>query len=184
MRDDRPASSDVELDDEFSHYQELPEDQLREHFTDHIGIGIWGRAGDKDVYIGDTIYHVGGRLWGIDAGAVIQTNLLFSPTDDRVMKNNDFLANRMDPLRHFDNLEVIRESDKVIWKAANRETICYPPYWEIKGEHFGLDLDIKVSGIGDSVPHLGTWQDFTANGVAGNEQLGTAEGSFTYNGER
>jgi len=71
----------------------------------------------------------------------------------------------------------------VIWKVGDRQIICYPPYWEIKGEHFGLDLDIKISGIGNSVPHHGTWHDFATNGVAGNEQIGRAEGTFTYNGE-
>jgi len=183
MTDSQRASSDVQLADEFSHFQELPKDHLSEHFQDHLGIGIMGRAGDKDVFLGCTIYHVGGRLWGMEDGALIQTNVVLSPTDDRLMKNNDFIANRMDPLGHFDNFEAVREANKVVWKAGDRQIICYPPYWELKGEHLGVDINMKLSGIGKSIPYHGIWQDLATNGVAGNEQLAKAEGSFTCNGE-
>jgi hypothetical protein len=183
MKDNKPPSSDVQLTDELSHFQELPEDQLREHFQDHIGMGIFGKAGDKDILLVNTIYHVGGRLWGIEDGALIQTNLVVSSTGDRVMKNNEFVANRLDPLGHFDNFEVVQEADKVIWKAGNRQVICRPPYWDLKGEHLGVDIDIKISGIGTSIPYHGSWGDLATTGVAGNEQLAKAEGNLTYNGE-
>src|ERR1039458_6480103 len=177
MQDNKPPSSDVQLTDELSHFQELPKDQLREHFGDHNGIGIFGKAGDKDILLVNVIYHVGGRLWGLEDSALVQTVLLLSSTDDRVMKNNDFVGNRLDPIRHFDNFEVVQEADKVIWKAGNRQIICRPPYWELKGEHLGVDIDIRVCGIGKSIPYHGTWDGLATSGVAGNEQLGRAEGS-------
>src|ERR1039458_6075010 len=182
-KDNERASSDVPLTDELSHFQELPEDQLREHFMDHLGIGIFGKAGDKDLALIDVIYHVGGRLWGNEDTALIETGLLLSSAHDRVMKNNDFVGHRLEPLVHFDNFEVVQEADKVIWKAGNRQIICDPPYWELKGEHLGVDIDIRVCGIGKSIPYHGTWDGLATSGVAGNEQLGRAEGSITYDGE-
>jgi hypothetical protein len=176
------STTDVTLADEYSHLHELPEDQRAVHFQDHIGMGIFGKAGDKDVLVTCVIYHVGGRLWGLEDAALIQTNIIVAATDDRVMKNTKFVANRMDPLGHFDNFEVTRDADQVVWKAGNRQIIARPPCWELKGEHMGVDMDITLTGIGTSIPYHGTWDGLATTGVAGNEHLATAEGSFTYEG--
>jgi hypothetical protein len=182
MPNDTILTTDVTLEDEDSHLHELPQSDLAEHFQDHVGFGVFGKAGDKDVLITGIIYHVGGRLWGIDDGALIQTNIIIASTDDRVMKHTDFVANRMDPIAHFDNFEVTRDAEQVVWKAGNRQFIARPPYWELKGEHMGVDMDLRMTGIGKSIPYHGTWDGLATTGVGGNEHLAKAEGGFTYEG--
>lgn len=177
------AHSDVVAADDAAHFQDLPEDHLAEHFQDHIGIGIFGKAGDKDILFVCTIYHVGGRQWGIKDGAVMQTNLVVSPTDVRTMGNNSFVANRLDPIASFDNFVIESEANKVTWRVGQREIISQPPHWHVKGEHMGVDVDLHISGLGKSIPYHGTWDKLAKVGVAGNEQLGCAEGRITYKGE-
>lgn len=177
------ATSDVRLADEAEHFQELPPGHLETHFQDHIGLGIFGKSGDKDILFVCTIYHVGGSDWGIADGAVMQTDLVISPTDAREMRNNPFVANRMAPIKSFANFSVDWSGEAVTWRAGNREIICQPPYWRVKGEHMGIDVDIRISGQGKSIPYHGTWDQLPVCGVAGNEQLGKATGCITYQGE-
>jgi len=176
------ASSDVRLIDEAAHHHELPADHLAEHFQDHIGVGIFGKSGDKDIVFVCTIYHVGGRQWGIQDGAVMQTSLVVSPTDVRTMRDNAFVANRLDPISRCDDFEVVRTDDVVTWRAGQREIVCQPPHWHVVGEHMGVDVDIHIHGQGRSIPYHGTWDKLPTAGVAGNEQLGIAEGRITWQG--
>lgn len=181
---DRTASSDVAIADEGPHFQQLPEGHLDEHFGDHVGIGIFGKAGDKDVLFVCTIYHIGGRAWGIKDGAIMQTDLVISDSDgDRVMRDNEFVANRLDPIATFDNFEIRQTDRAVTWCAGNREIVCRPPYWEIKGEHLGVDVNLIIAGDGPAIPYHGSWDNIGEAGVAGNEQLGTAQGTISYQGE-
>jgi hypothetical protein len=182
MTDNTAHTVSDRLRAEASHFQKLPQAQNAEHFQDHVGISIWGKAGDVDIFFGATMYHVGGRKWGFDDAALNQTYLLITPTGDRTMGNNAFVANRMDPVSRFDFRETV-EHDKVTWTAGNREVTFSPPVWEVRGEHFGVDLDLKLTGIGDPVPYHGTWDGLVEHGVAGNEVLCQAQGSCTYNGK-
>ena len=175
--------TDVKLLDEAAHAHELSDEHIKEHFQDHIGIGIFGRSGDKDILFVTTIYHVGGRKWGIKDGAVMQTDLVISDTHDRQMKDNEFVANRMDPIKSFDDFSVTTEEDRIVWKAGNRQVIARPPIWEVKGEHLGVEVDLELTAIGSAVPYHGTWDKLAEAGVAGNEQLAKATGSITYQGE-
>ncbi|NNC37659.1 MAG: hypothetical protein EX271_08210 [Acidimicrobiales bacterium] len=175
--------TDVKAKDEFSHVQELPPEQLKEHFQDHIGIGIFGRAGDMDVLVVGTIYRVGGDVWGIKDGCLLQTNMLASLPGDRVMRDNSFVGNRMDPANVYTDLKVTHNDDEVVWAVGNRKIICRPPFWELKGEHMGVDINIRITGTGKSMPYHGLWENLPETGIGGNEQLGRAEGSFTHNGK-
>ncbi|MBU3950105.1 MAG: hypothetical protein KJ882_08350 [Proteobacteria bacterium] len=184
MKHQKDATSNVKIVDEMSHVHELPKEHLAEHFQDHIGAMVLGKAGDNDIFVCSTIYHVGGRLWGIKDGALVQTNLIIAPSDQRKMQNNDFVGNRLDPMKSFSNFQIVQESDKGVWIAGNRRMVCCPPYWEMKGEHMGVDLDLTMGGIGESIPYHGPWSDLSAKGVAGNEHLGWAEGSLTFKGKK
>lgn len=183
MKRQRKATSDVRLDEEMGHVDELPAGDRAEHFQDHNGIAVFGKCGDFDVLVVGTIYHVGGRLWGIEDGAVQQTNLIISPNNQRRMHNNDFVGNRMDPMGAYHDFEEVREPDRLIWKAGNRQLIFHPPYWELHGEHMGVGLDLMIGGIGQAIPYHGAWKDLAQSGVAGNEHLGWAEGTITFEGK-
>jgi|GEM_PF-2770897 len=176
------AYSDVILADEFSQMQNLPEEQRAEHFQDHIGIGVFGRVGELDVMLAGTIYRVGGDVWGMEDGCLLQTNMIVAEPGDREMKNNTFVGHRFDAANTYPNLSVTHEPDSVIWSAGNRQIICRPPYWELKGEHMGVDIDIRFTGTGNCMPYHGPWDKLAETGIAGNEQLGRAEGHFTHDG--
>lgn len=167
---------------EASHFQDLPAGHAEAHFQDHVGIGVFGKAGDKDILFVCTIYHVGGREWGLRDGAVMQTNLLVSPTDVRTMGDNRYVANRLDPIASFDNFAITQTADAVTWRAGAREIECRPPQWRVRGEHLGVDVDLVITGIGEPVPYHGTWDQLAKVGVAGNEQLGRATGRISYQG--
>lgn len=174
--------TDVVAADEYSHMQELPQGELKEHFQDHIGIGVFGRAGDFDVMVVGTIYRVGGDVWGIKDGCLLQTNMIACLPGDREMEDTPFVGNRNDPANVYTDFSVTHEDDQVVWSAGNRQIICRPPIWELKGNHMGVDIDIRLTGTGKSMPYHGPWNQLNETGIAGNEQLGRAEGQFTYNG--
>jgi hypothetical protein len=90
------ALSDVRLADEVARVHQLPAEHLAEHFQDHIGIGTFGKSGDMDILFVCTIYHVGGRQWGIKDGAVMQTNLVVttSPRAGPEPRRDDGVAKR------------------------------------------------------------------------------------------
>lgn len=173
----------VTAKDEDSHTEVLSAADRAEHFQDHIGIGVFGRCGDLDILVTSTIYHVGGRVWSVQDAALLQTNFLVNDSSNRTMTDNAFVGNRLDPVSAFTNFEIKSEGDSVIWCAGNRQTICKPPFWEIKGEHLGVDIDIRLRGIGKALPYRGAWDQLSTSGIAGNELLAKAEGQVSYQGK-
>ncbi|BFM08262.1 hypothetical protein [Halioxenophilus aromaticivorans] len=175
---------DYPVTDDASHVDKLPSSDNAEHFQDHAGLFLWGTAGDVDLFFGATMYHVGGRKWGFDDGALNQSFLMIVPNNqqDREMSDNTFISNRLDPMRRFDFHESI-ESDKVIWQAGNRVMTFSAPTWTVKGEHFGIDLDITFTAEGAPIPYHGDWAGLTQRKVAGNEVLCKGEGSCTVDGK-
>ena len=57
MSNNRPATSDVTLADEKSHWDELPQEHLAEHFMDYIDIMVMGKAEGNDIWLVAGIYH-------------------------------------------------------------------------------------------------------------------------------
>lgn len=176
---------DYPVTDDASQYQRMPAADNAEHFQDHAGLFLWGTAGDVDLFFAATMYHVGGRKWGFEDGAFNQSVLLITPNGKagRVMENNSFVSNRMDPMRRFDFKETV-DKDRVVWQAGNRTMTFSAPTWEVRGEHFGVDLDLKFTAEGPPVPYHGDWAGMVARGgVAGNEVICKGEGTCTHGGK-
>ncbi|GAB3101606.1 hypothetical protein G8770_14310 [Aestuariicella hydrocarbonica] len=175
---------DYPIIDDASHFQRVPVEDNAEHFQDHAGLFLWGTAGDVDLFFGATMYHVGGRKWGFDDGALNQSFLLITPNgrDGRTMTNDTFVSNRMDPMCRFDFKETV-EDDKVTWQAGNRIITFSAPTWTVTGEHFGIDLDITFTAEGKPAPYHGDWAGLVDRKVAGNEVLCHGEGTCTYEGK-
>lgn len=174
---------EVTLADEDSHLGELSEDDLAEHFQDHLGIGVFGRAGGKDILVTSTLYHVGGRVWSLAEAGIIHTNFILADPANRKMHNNEFVGNRFDPIAAANDFGIERRDGAVIWRIGDRQTICRPPHWEIKGEHLGVNVDIRLTAIGKALPYRGAWEKLAETKIAGNELLARAEGTVTYDGE-
>jgi hypothetical protein len=183
MSDIDSSFGDYAVRDDASHHQKMPEADNAQHFQDHAGVFLWGKAGDVDLFFGGTVYHVGGRKWGFDEGAFNQSFLLITPNGrkDRTMVDNEFVSNRMDPIRRFDFTETV-DDECVVWRAGQRELISQAPAWALRGEHFGVDLDVRLTAVGPPVDYHGDWAGMVDRGVAGNEVLCRGEGTCTYGG--
>lgn len=183
MSDIESSFGGYSIRDDASHYEKMPEADNAEHFQDHAGLFLWGTAGDVDLFFGGTMYHIGGRKWGFDDAAFNQSFLLITPngSNDRGMVDNEFVSNRMDPIRRFDFKETV-DDKRVVWQAGNRELIFQAPTWTLRGEHFGVEVDVRLTALGKPVDYHGDWAGMVERGVAGNEVLCRGEGTCTYGG--
>ena len=183
MSDNRAAFANYPINHDASHFQKMPAEENAEHFQDHGGLFLWGKAGDVDLFFGATMYHIGGRKWGFDDGAFNQSFLLITPNGkgDRTMQDNAFVSNRMDPMRRFEFKETAAE-DRVVWQAGDREMSFTAPTWNVRGEHFGIDLDLEFTALGAPVPYHGDWEGLVERGVGGNEVLCRGHGTCTHGG--
>ncbi len=184
MSDNGGHTFDYPVRDDASQYQRLPADENAVHFEDHNGLFLWAKAGEVDLFFGGTIYHVGGSKWGFEDGALNQTFLLVTPNgkNDRTMAANDFVSNRMDSIRTFGFEETVHD-DRVVWRAGNRELVSSAPTWELTGEHFGVDVDLKFTADGAPDYFSGNWAGLPRRRIGGNEVLCRGKGSCTYDGK-
>lgn len=151
---------------------------------DYISILVVGKSEGNDISLIVGIYHIGGKVWGITDGAVQNTVLMITPSNQSTMRNNAFISNRIDPIKSYDNFRLVQEPDRVVWEAGNRQIVSRPPYWEIKGENNGVILDLTVGGLGDAFPYHGaTWAELPTKGIAGYEQVAWATGTITAEGK-
>jgi hypothetical protein len=183
MSDIESSFGGYSIRDDASQYEKMPESDNAEHFQDHAGLFLWGTAGDVDLFFGGTMYHIGGRKWGFDDAAFNQSFLLITPNarNDRRMVDNEFVSNRMDPMRRFEFKETVND-ERVVWQAGNRELIFQAPTWALRGAHFGVDVDVRLTALGKPVDYHGDWAGMVERGVAGNEVLCRGEGTCTYGG--
>lgn len=184
MSDSNSAFANYPITDDGSHLQTLSAEDNAEHYQEHGGLFLWGTAGDVDLFFGATLYHAGGRKWGFDKAAFNQSFLLITPNgkDNRSMGNNEFVSNRMDPMRRFEFSET-RSDDKVVWQAGERVMTFTAPTWTVTGEHFGIDLDIQFEALMAPVPYHGDWDGLAERGVAGNEVVCRGQGTCRYDGK-
>jgi hypothetical protein len=132
------------------HYQELVKEDREEHFQDHMAAGLFGKTTDgQDFFLCHGIFHVGGHQWSTtkDDVAVIQSTVVMAPyvpKNERVMKDTPFYGNRCDPLNSF-KFEATSDKDSVTWEAGNRKMTCKENAYVITGEHYGLDLNVKMT---------------------------------------
>jgi hypothetical protein len=141
----------------------------------------------EEISLVSCIFRVGGGKngpWQVEDKFVGQTTFLVSPKDHTGgMHNNEFIGNRTWATDDWTTGQVIQDKDSVTWKLGNKKIVCRPPYWELKGEHMGIEFDLLLTGIGDAAYHKGKYVDFATNGLAGYEQPLAVEGTITAQGK-
>lgn len=166
------------------HYQKLSAADRKEHWHDHIALGVWGKAGDVDFFLCHGVYHVGGKKWGLEdkSTGLIQTNFLVTDNKHREMTDTPQVGTRMDPVAGYP-VEITADAESCTWKAGNRTMTRRGNEWTLTGEHAGVDMNIHAVALGEAVPYHGTWDKVETVGMAGNEQLCRATGTFSYEGK-
>lgn len=182
---DLTPKTNVTLDDQMSHVSQLPEGMS---YLENNGFLIMGETDEgEEVSLVSCIFRVGGGKdgpWQVDDTFKGHTTFMVCPKDHSGgMQNNDFIGNRTWAKDDWETGSVERTDDAVIWKLGNRQHICRPPYWEVKGEHMGIEFDLLLTGIGDAPYHKGPYKDLEQNQVAGYEHPLCAEGTIKANGK-
>ena len=179
------ARTNVTLDDQLSYRDSVPKGVS---YMENNCLFIMGESEEGDeVSLVSCIFRVGGGKdgpWQVEDKFVGQTTFQVMPKGHSSgMHNNDFIGNRSWATDDWKSGGVTKTKDAVIWKVGNVQQICRPPYWELKGEHMGVEFDLLFSGLGDAAFHKGKYADFAANGIAGYEAPLCAEGTIKAEGK-
>ncbi len=181
MTELRKAESDVKLEEELSYRDRLPEGSS---FYEFSGALILGEAQGHDIAFISMPINVGGPVWLVEDTFFVQTQFIAIPQESPiVMRDIETVGNRNFPTEWpAGGTHIIQKDDAVIWEVGNRRHICRPPYWEIKGEHIGVDCDILMGGLGNAASTFGDWADVNTTQRAGLDQPCWAEGTFKVGG--
>lgn len=184
MTKQREASSDVLLSEDVSHVDALPKGK---DFMEVNGLIVRGEAEGMEVCLEAMLWHFGGGRrgqWRVDEAVAVQTNFHMAPKGQAKVGDNEFISNRVDPTEWPGTLEIEQKPDRNIWRAGNRQWISRPPYWQVKGEHMGVDLDLTLGGMGHASRVYGPWETLAETGRAGYENCCWAEGTITVKGRK
>src|SRR5581483_4957973 len=143
MGDEKP-SIPVTLEQETGRREDLADRYTGIHFLEDMGAGVFGKCKGENVLLIALHYRVGGSVWGVDDTIINNTTFHAAPYDRQKIEDNDFISHRIDPIYRNDDYKIAREADRIVWQAGDRQMIARPPYWEIKGEHLGVDCDLTM----------------------------------------
>ena len=180
----RAAKSDVLLEEDSSHRSALPDGK---DFMEVNGLIVRGEAEGMEICVLAMIWQLGGGAdgqWRTDETSLIQTSFHMVPKGQKQITDNAFIGNRLDGAEWSGTHTVTHEADKTIWQLQGRQMISSPPYWQVKGEHMGVDLDLTLGGTANAARVYGAWDDLPTAGRGGYENCCWAEGSVTVNGHK
>jgi hypothetical protein len=178
------ASSNLTLDEEFSHQHLLPPGSS---FMEGSAFMFLAETDEFDISFAQVIFRVGGGKQGVwqvesDTG-MLQTTVIISPRSKRgIIEDNDFVSNRSFATDWVGDAQVRRGASEVVWQLAGVTHVCKPPYWTFSGEHNGVQLDLNAAGLGNAVQWKGEWAALDSQGAAGYGQPIAIEGTIRVNG--
>ncbi|BFM08258.1 hypothetical protein [Halioxenophilus aromaticivorans] len=177
--------TNVTLDEQLSFSEKLPKGMA---YLENNGFMIMGETEEGDeVSFVSCIMRVGGGKdgpWQVDDAFKGQTTLLIAPHDlPKGMNDTPFVGNRTWATDDWTPAKIEKTDEAVTWTLGNRQHICRPPYWQIKGEHMGIEFDLLLTGIGEAAYHKGPYDKLEANNIAGFEHPLCAEGTIKYEGK-
>lgn len=183
MNADQQPVTNVDLDDQLSYADKLPKGAS--YLENNSFLVMADTEDGKEISLVTGLYCLGGGKdgpWQVDHKMMMH-NLFMVMPDGHGMQNNHFIGNRMWATDDWKGGEVIRTSSAVTWKLGKREIVCRPPYWEIKGEHDGVELDLLLTAMGDASIHKGPYSELASKGEAGYEQPLYCEGTIKSEGK-
>ncbi|MFA4836398.1 MAG: hypothetical protein WC749_10065 [Dehalococcoidia bacterium] len=180
MTNKRQAMTDVLLKEQLSYSDKLAQGSS---FIENNAFFVLGESGGNDIIMVSCIFRCGGGrqgTWQVADTGIGQTNLLVVPQDQRgKMHDNDFIGNRVFPTEWSGDAKITQTESAVTWELGKRQYICRPPYWEIKGEHMGVECNLTLGGLGNATRCFGNWDDLATIGQAGYQQALWAKGTIT-----
>ncbi len=182
MTNTKPVA--VTLDQEVGRREELSDQHYTGiQFFEDMGAAIFGKCKGENIAATLIQYRVGGSVWSAQDTIINNTTFQAAPYDRTKIEDNDFISHRVDPIYRCDDFTITKEHDRVIWQADDRQMIARPPFWDIKGEHLGVDVDVTMEQFGDADWILGPWDDLPKTGRAGRDVVAKASGRITARGK-
>ncbi|MFH2046239.1 MAG: hypothetical protein ABIK92_13945 [Pseudomonadota bacterium] len=181
----REAMSDVQLSEDLNHDVDMPQGDYMEDFAQLV----IAESEDYDLCFIPNLWHVGGGksgYWQVDKALMIQTTFMMIPKNKRgKIHNNEFIGNRLDPKDWADtDFSIKQVGDSIVWNTKKMEFISRPPYWEIKGDHMGIQYNMLFGGIGKAIRSGGLWEDLPKTLRAGYDHFCWVEGDITVGGKK
>lgn len=187
MSDDFTTMS---LDDEMPWRPNFPDDVPT--FYDDIGWGFTAETDDLDVLIGNFIYNLMGgpdhpHSQFLCDGWVHNNLIIVSEKSKRgqPIGDNNFHRTGMNAANFYgyDDLEVSRTDDAVVWKLGDAVFTCTPPTWHLGGSQGGVEFDVNFRQLPKNVVwSFGPRESAGAAGVAGGYCYVTGEGTMKMEG--
>lgn len=174
---------DVTLDQEVGRREELGEFYTGFQFLEDMGGATLGNCNGEKVLLIALAYRIGGKAWGVEDTIINNSTFCAVPWDRQEMEDNPFISHRIDPFVRHDDFKIIREPDRVIWQAGDRQYIARPPFWDIKGTHLGVDVDITMEQISSPDWYIGVWEDLPTHGRGGRDVWAKAWGTIKAGGK-
>ena len=183
-----PPATAITLDDCVLQSVDLPGEQDWYENQYHLVIG---EIEDHDFLLATCLVVFKGPPGGgykmVEDGVMNSSHFLMVPKATRgKMLDNDYITGDEAPWRTLpgDELEIVREDDRVVWRAAGREFVARPPYFELHGSHKGIELDIVSHSICPGFWYLGHFEELATNLSAGIDEFTQAEGTITVGGKK
>lgn len=185
MTIEKEARTNATLADQLSYKESLPKGLS---YMESFGFLVMGESEEgEEVSLVTCIFRVGGGkngTWQVEDVFKGQTTFLIaSKGHTGGMHNNDFIGNRTWATDAWTSGKVVKTEKEVIWSLGNYQFVCHPPFWEIKGEHMGIEFDLHLSGLGDVACHKGKYAELATKGMAGYEAPLCAEGTIKAQGK-
>ncbi|OCK74517.1 hypothetical protein K432DRAFT_409793 [Lepidopterella palustris CBS 459.81] len=180
----KEATSNLSLDDEDSHRHLLPKGSP---FMEGSDFMFLAETEDYDISVVQIIFGLGGgkqSTWQVenDTG-MLQTTVIIAPKSQRgVIADNEFIGNRSFATDWEGDVQITRTHDAVVYQLGKIKHVCKPPYWELTGEHNGVEFNLVAGGMGHAVPWKGEWANVATKGGAGYGVPIWVEGTIRANG--
>lgn len=185
MTKQQDSITSITLDDEVTQVSRLPKG-TGTSFMEDTDFLLLTESEGFDIMMGQAIFRFGGGkdgIWQVEDTGAIQTSLIIVPKEMRgKMHDNEYVGNRVYPTDWTSKLKTTKTDKEVTWEIDNLKYICRPPYWEFKGEHMGVEIDLKATAIYDGVHFRGRQEDLLTKGSTGFGNPFVAEGYIKVKG--
>lgn len=175
--------TNVTLNDQLSYKHTLPKEMSYHENCSFLIMAETEEGEEISLVVGSMRVGGGGKqgCWRVGDGYMGQCTFLVVPKTGG-MHNNDFIGNRTWVTDQWTG-DVVNTKDAVVWTVGGHQYTCRPPYWEIKGENMGIELDLLLTGMGDAAFHKGHYSELAARNEAGYEHPMYCEGTIKSQGK-
>lgn len=184
------GNSDIRLDDEGDHVHHFPSNENYWHeylYTCTASAGEWDVLLQTRVNMLRIADHDG--QW-MHTGHFVEheTTLVVVPKSQRNqgMTDHDFVhtGHYHTQAHPFSDLRIDRSEDAVTWKVHGRNYVSRPPYFEARGSHGGVELDLVFKQLPPALWVLGPFEKGEITNTGGYDAPCEVQGAITVAGRK